>query len=143
MLKYLFVFVFAASLVMVQAQDEKMHRLSDVKWPRYDDDGNLLSLFTGDLAVMRPDGMINIEGMTMILYKDGAIETKITTPSCVFNRETMKADSEDSVLMEHKELILSGTGFSWDANIKRLEIRNDAKVILLNMDIVKEMERRK
>lgn len=138
MARYALIFFLLAS--MAAAQQSKVHRLSDVRWPDYDENGKLVSELLGKSAVIREDGLIDITDLTMLLYQDGVLHTRITTPQCVFNKDQMTARSDHDIKLEREEIMLSGKGFSWNAKTGRLEIYDNAKVVFVNMNIKQELE---
>jgi hypothetical protein len=103
------------------------------RYPDYDEKGQLRFEIVGDQAQVQPDGLIHIVNLKLTFYEQGKIMMQVSTPQCLFDRVKRTAVSTSEVWMARKEIELTGRGFIWNAEDGRMEIHNQARLVLRNM----------
>ena len=102
--------------------------------PSYDARNNLTSQMFGDTATILTDGRVDITELRMEFYSGTAsnrqTEMRVTSPRCVYNRNTGSATSAAPVRIARDNMVVTGQGFEWSNKDQRLVILGDAKVVL-------------
>lgn len=131
-MKYMLIAVWIGWAAWVPAQDSMT--LSGFEVPEYDKDMRLRSKLFGDFARVRPDGMVDIKNMKIEFYDDDTVvETRVTTPECTYNRTTRDARSAGDVRIARQNMVITGTGFSWNAEGGEFKIFKNARVELRDL----------
>ncbi|MBN1269020.1 MAG: hypothetical protein JXB04_05490 [Kiritimatiellae bacterium] len=112
------------------AAGEEAPTLTGFRVPEYDQDGKLNSELFGDLAQFQPDGIVKISNLRIDFYKGTGVEMRVTAPECNYNEKKKEAESDSSVRIARDNMVVTGVGFVWKAGRERLEIFNEAKVVL-------------
>jgi len=116
--------------VSLYAADDGVQVVKGFSYPDYDEHGNLKFKLVGDEAKIQADGLIQVKNLEIVFYEDGEITTRVTTPWCMFNRETRVVTSTSTVSISRSEIVLNGKGFEWNAEQECFNIRHDAEVVL-------------
>lgn len=103
------------------------------RYPEYDNDGNLKTLITGDSATAQSPTVFDIRNLKIEMYKDGAVDTRVTAPQCRFDRRAMQATSEDSVRIVRGDLVITGEGFTWSGTPSSFRIERNVRLVLRNV----------
>lgn len=102
--------------------------------PSYDARNNLTSQMFGDTATILTDGRVDITDLRMEFYSGTAsnrqTEMRVTSPRCIYNRNTGSATSAAPVRIARDNMVVTGIGFEWNNKDQRLVILGDAKVVL-------------
>lgn len=102
--------------------------------PSYDAQNNLTSQMFGDAATILTDGRVDITELRMEFYSGAAsnrqTEMRVTSPRCVYNRNSGSATSDAPVRIARDNMVVTGIGFEWNNKDQRLVILRDAKVVL-------------
>lgn len=102
--------------------------------PSYDAKNNLTSQMFGDTATILPDGRVDITELRMEFYSGTAsnrqTEMRVTSPRCVYNRNSGSATSDAPVRIARDNMVVTGNGFEWNNKDQRLVILRDSKVVL-------------
>ncbi len=118
------------------AQDEAGQTLRGFQVPEYDEDMNMTSQLFGDVATLRADGRVEIQNLKLEYYNDeGDITLRVKSPRCLYNRSSKQAESEADVRITREDLVVTGEGYSFDAENQTFHIQRDAKVVLRNVDL--------
>ncbi len=114
------------------------------RFPEYDKDGAIKTLITGDSAKALSPTLFDIRNLKIEMFKDGAVDTRVTAPQCRFDRRTMQAASEESVRIVRGDLVITGEGFTWSGAPSSFRIERNAKVVLRNVrpEALREEDRR-
>lgn len=120
---------FAAAWI-AGAQFQAGQTLTKFRVPDYDDEGNLKSLVLGDEAVAQTETLIQISGLRLELYKQGVLETRVTSPICLFDRVSNSATSTSSVRIARGNLIITGEQYTWETQTQRFVIERNARVVI-------------
>lgn len=110
------------------------------KVPDIDEDGVLKSMFVGEKARMFPGKPMEIMGLTVEFYaEDGkTVELKITSPHCFYHSDKGIATSEDRVAMVGDGITVTGKGYKFLKNERRMEIHNQVKMVLRDVNLKPE-----
>lgn len=102
--------------------------------PSYDARNNLTSQMFGDTATILTDGRVDITELRMEFYSGATsnrqTEMRVTSPRCVYNRNSGSATSAAPVRIARDNMVVTGMGFEWNNKDQRLVILGDAKVVL-------------
>ena len=106
--------------------------MKHIRYPDYDDKGQLKFEVLGDQAQMMPDGLIRVVNLKLILYEEGKVMMEVTAPECRMDRVKRIATSTSDVCVARSEMVLTGRGyeFTWDNNKGHLEIYSQVRVVL-------------
>lgn len=123
----------AAGWVWAQGAPD-VQQVTGFRVPSYDDQGNMTSQMFGDAARIMTNGMVEITELRMEFYARGSadrqLQMRVTSPRCFYDRGTSSATSEAPVRISRDNMVVTGTGFTWDGKKERLQIGRDAKVVL-------------
>ena len=98
--------------------------------PEYAEDGTLKSQLFGEYARALSNNLIEIRGLRIELYKDGQVETRVTSPHCLYDRGSQAAGSTSSVRITRGEVVITGDRYSYSSRRERFEIHTNARVVL-------------
>lgn len=116
--------------------------ISDFRVPDFDENGVKKSEVVGDKAEILADGQVKITGLRIVMYKDGQVEATVVADQCTFDRKEKRAFSNSAVSIERGGMKVTGRGFRYASTGQRIEILNDARVVLKDTRIWKEVGRR-
>ncbi len=108
--------------------------------PEYADDGTLKSQVFGEFAQSLSNGLIEIQGLRVEMYQGEAVETRVTSPHCLYDRVRGSAGSTSSVRITRGEAVITGDDYRYMPKRQRFEIHTNARVVLRD---VRAMSRRK
>jgi hypothetical protein len=115
--------------------------ISDFRVPEFDANGVKKSEVVGTQAEILPDGQVKITGLKIVMFKDGQIEATILADQCTFDRKEKRAFSNSAVSIDRGSMRVTGRGFRWSSEGQRIEILNEARVVLKNTSVWKEVAR--
>ncbi len=125
--------VWLLAALLAGGQNEAGKTLQGFQVPEYDEQGNLKSQLFGDYAEILPDGSVQITNLRIEAYEKGQKAMEVTAPACLYNERTKQATSDTDIKIERDNMIVTGTGFAWDSAQNRIEIQNNVKVVLKNV----------
>jgi hypothetical protein len=120
---------FAAAWI-AGAQFQAGQTMSKFRVPDYDDAGELKSLVLGEEATALTETLIRINGLRLELYRQGVLETRVTSPVCVFDRASNSASSTSSVRIARGNLVITGEQYTWETQTQRFVIERNARVVI-------------
>lgn len=106
--------------------------LKGFHYPDYDEKGQLKFTIVGDEAQVQADGQIQIKNLKMTFYEQGKVVMQVTTPECLFDRAKRSCVSTAKVRVERQEMELTGRGFNYEIQVGRLQISQDARLVVRN-----------
>lgn len=115
--------------------EETARVVQNFRIPEYDDQGTIKQLLLGRSAQVRAANIVEIRDMTIEVYKEGALDARITSPHCLYNTKTRSAESTSSVRIARGNIVISGSDYTWDNPNQRFVIETNSRVILKNMRI--------
>ena len=116
--------------VFLYAADDGAQVVKGFCYPDYDENGNLKFKLVGDEAKIQADDLIQVKNLQIFFYEDGEIITRVTTPWCIFNRETRVVTSTSTVCIARSGIVLRGKRFEWNADQEYFSILREAEVVL-------------
>lgn len=123
----------AAGWVLAQSAPD-LQQVTGFRVPSYDDQGNMTSQMFGDAARIMTNGMVEITELRMEFYERGSadrqLQMRVTSPRCFYDRGSSSATSSAPVRIARDNMVVTGTGFTWDGRKERLQIMSSAKVVL-------------
>jgi 3-deoxy-D-manno-octulosonate 8-phosphate phosphatase (KDO 8-P phosphatase) len=100
--------------------------------PERDDDGNLKWKLLGERAVIRPDGLMDIQNARAEFYTSNKVDMVFTSPTCLLDRVNNHATTADHVRIDRENMVLTGIGGEWDGNTTSMVIRSNVCVVITN-----------
>jgi len=100
--------------------------------PQRDDEGNLKWKLLGERAVIRPDGLMDIQNARAEFYTSNVVDMVFSSPTCLLDRVNNRATTDDHVRIDRQNMVLTGIGGEWDGNNSTLVIRSNVTVIITN-----------
>lgn len=120
-----------------QLRQAEEQTITGFRVPTYDREGNMTSQVFGDRARILPNGLVDIVELKMEFYGSNTagttnrnVEMRISSPRCLYHRGTGIATSDAPVRIARDNMVVTGVGFQWFGDAQRLEIYNQAKVVL-------------
>ncbi len=101
--------------------------------PEYAEDGTLKSQLFGDHARALSNNVIEIRGLRIEMYKDGQVETRVSSPHCLYDHVRQAAGSTSSVRITRGEVVITGDDYAYSPKRQRFEIHTNARVVLRNV----------
>ena len=98
--------------------------------PEYDAAGRLTQQLFGETATFLADGIIQLTGLTIELYRGGELSARITSDECAYDAERKRAASKEHVRIVTEKAVLTGDGFAWNGENEQFQIFMNAKVVL-------------
>jgi hypothetical protein len=100
--------------------------------PERDDDGNLKWKLFGERAVIRPDGLMDIQNARAEFYTSNKVDMVFSSPTCLLDRMNNHATTDDHVRIDRENMVLTGIGGEWDGNTASMVIRSNVVVVITN-----------
>jgi 3-deoxy-D-manno-octulosonate 8-phosphate phosphatase (KDO 8-P phosphatase) len=100
--------------------------------PERDDDGNLKWKLLGERAVIRPDGLMDIQNARAEFYTSNKVDMVFSSPTCLLDRANNHATTDDRVRIDRENMVLTGVGGEWDGDKSSMVIRSNVCVIINN-----------
>ena len=98
--------------------------------PERDENGNLKWKLLGERAVIRPDGLMDIQNARAQFYTSNQMDMVFSSPTCLLDRTSNHATTQDAVRIDRENMVLTGIGGEWDGNTSSLVIRSNVTVII-------------
>ena len=114
-----------AAATSVQPQAVKGFRL-----PEYDEDGKLKQQLYGETATFLQDGIIQLTGLKIEIFRKGEITARVLSPECAYDPNRKRAASKGPIRIVTEKAVLTGEGFAWNGESQQFQIFQKAKVIL-------------
>ena len=116
--------------------------------PEFDANGVKKSEIFGDRAEFlkdsdgKPNGKVKINGLKILIYKEGIVEGTLDSPECIFDRKERNAISNAEVMIHRGSMVVTGKGFRWFSGDQRIEILNDVRVVLQGVPVWMKKEKK-
>jgi hypothetical protein len=117
--------VAGSSLAQIEGQAVKGFRL-----PEYDADGKLKQQLYGETATFLQDGIIQLTGLKIEIFRDGQVTARIFSPECAYDPNRKRAASKAHIRIVTEKAVLTGDGFAWNGVNEQFQIFKNAKVVL-------------
>lgn len=118
----------ALGVVSVQAQLEGQ-AVRGFRLPEYDDEGRLTQQLFGETATFLADGIIQLTGLRLEIYREGEITARIYSPACAYDPNRRRAASHDHIRIVTPRAVVTGDGFAWNAENEQFQIFRNAKIV--------------
>lgn len=96
--------------------------------PEYAEDGTLKQQLYGETATFLEDGVIQLTGLKIELFRAGVVNARIYSPACVYDPNRKRAASKDPVRIVTEKAVLTGDGFAWNGENQQFQIFQNAKL---------------
>jgi len=95
------------------------------------ENGSIKTQLKADFARVPPNGIIEALKVKVEFYNEnGDVEVLMLSDDCRYDRESGQASSESSVYLERTDVVITGTGFTWDGKEQVIRILHDVTVVL-------------
>ena len=115
----------AGAFAQLEGQTVKGFRL-----PEYDADGKLKQQLYGTTATFLADGIIQLTGLKIELFRKGEVTARIYSSLCAYDPERKRAASKQHIRVVTEKAVLTGEGFAWNGETEQFQIFENAKIVL-------------
>ena len=115
----------ATAAAQMEGQTVKGFRL-----PEYDADGKLKQQLYGQTAMFLADGIIQLTGLKIELFRKGEVAARIYSSLCAYDPQRKRAASKQHIRVVTEKAVLTGDGFAWNGETEQFQIFENAKVVL-------------
>ena len=98
--------------------------------PEYDADGKLKQQLYGETATFLADGIIQLTGLKIELFRKGEVTARIYSSLCAYDPERKRAASKQHIRVVTEKAVLTGEGFAWNGETEQFQIFENAKIVL-------------
>ena len=121
------VFWLAAPAVNAQLENQTV---KGFRLPEYDEEGKLKQQLYGETATFLPDGIIQLTGLKIEVFRKGEVTARIYSPDCAYDPNRKRAASKEHIRIVIEKAVLTGDGFAWNGQNEQFQIFKNAKVTL-------------
>ena len=114
-----------AARAQLEGQTVKGFRL-----PEYDPDGKIKQQLYGETATFLQDGIIQLTGLKIEIFRRGEVTARIYSPLCAYDPKRKRAASKEHIRIVTEKAVLTGDGFAWNGENEQFQIFKNAKVTL-------------
>ena len=115
----------AGASAQLEGQTVKGFRL-----PEYDEDGKLKQQLYGTTATFLQDGIIQLTGLKIELFRKGEVSARVYSSLCAYDPKRKRAASKQHIRVVTEKAVLTGEGFAWNGETQQFQIFENAKVVL-------------
>jgi hypothetical protein len=115
----------ATSPAQLEGQAVKGFRL-----PEYDEEGKLKQQLYGQTATFLQDGIIQLTGVKIEIFRSGELTARVYTPLCAYDPNRKRAASKQQIRIITEKAVVTGDGFAWNGQNEQFQIFQNAKVTL-------------
>ena len=98
--------------------------------PEYDEDGKIKQQLYGQTATFLADGIIQLTGLKIELFRKGEVTARIYSSLCAYDPERKRAASQQDIRVVTEKAVLTGEGFAWNGETEQFQIFRNARVVL-------------
>ena len=98
--------------------------------PEYDEDGKLKQQLYGQTATFLPDGIIQLTGLKIEIFRKGEVMARVYSSVCAYDPTRKRAASKQHIRVVTEKAVLTGDGFAWNGETEQFQIFQNAKVTL-------------
>ena len=98
--------------------------------PEYDEDGKLKQQLYGQTATFLPDGIIQLTGLKIEIFRKGEVMARVYSSLCAYDQKRKRAASKQHIRVVTEKAVLTGDGFAWNGETQQFQIFQNAKVTL-------------
>ena len=115
----------AGAFAQLEGQTVKGFRL-----PEYDEEGKLKQQLYGQTATFLQDGIIQLTGLKIEIFRKGEVTARIYSSLCAYDPKRKRAASKQHIRVVTEKAVLTGDGFAWNGETEQFQIFQNAKVTL-------------
>lgn len=107
-----------------------------VRVPEINEAGVMTSLLTGREVRFRPRLPMEITELRIYFYEEDGrtVRMRADSPACFYDSVAGRAFSEEPIRIEGEEFVITGTRYAYEAAAQTMEIQEDVKVVLKNVN---------
>lgn len=98
--------------------------------PEYDENGKLKQQLYGQTATFLQDGIIQLTGLKIEVFRQGEVTARIYSPLCAYDPNRKRAASKQHIRIVTEKAVLVGDGFAWNGENEQFQIFTNARVTL-------------
>ena len=117
----------AAPLASAQLEGQAV---KGFRLPEYDEEGKLKQQLYGQTATFLQDGIIQLTGVKIEIFRSGEITARVYTPLCAYDPNRKRAASKQQIRIITEKTVVTGDGFAWNGANEQFQIFQNAKVTL-------------
>jgi len=136
--KLLMTGLLSLSVIPGRAQDAEPGEVAGgVRVPEINDQGVMTSLLTGREVRFRPRKPMEIKGLEIFFFEPDGVTVRMNavSPGCFYDSMKSKAFSDEPIRIEGNGFVITGTRYEYMASEQTMEIFEDAKVVLKNVNL--------
>ena len=111
-------------------QSQEGSAVKGFRLPEYDEAGRLKQQLYGETATFLPDGIIQLTGLKIELFREGEVTARIYSPACAYDQARKRAASKEHIRIVVEKGVVTGDGFAWNGTNQQFQIFQNAKVVL-------------
>lgn len=115
---------------LASAQQLEVQPVKGFRLPEYDESGRLKQQLYGETATFLQDGIIQLTGLKIEIFREGVVRARINSPACAYDPNRKRAASKDHIRIVTEKAVLTGDGFAWNGENQQFQIFMNAKVVL-------------
>lgn len=115
-----------------KSPDAAMGYIEKFEVPERDDNGNLKWKLVGERAVIRPDGLMDIQNARAEFYTSNKVDMVFSSPTCLLDRANNHATTDGRVRIDRENIVMTGIGGEWNGNTASMVIRSNVCVVITN-----------
>ena len=121
------VFLGAATGAFAQLEGQTV---KGFRLPEYDEEGKLKQQLYGQTATFLQDGIIQLTGLKIEIFRKGEVTARIYSSLCAYDPKRKRAASKQHIRVVTEKAVLTGDGFAWNGETEQFQIFQNAKVVL-------------
>ena len=98
--------------------------------PEYDENGQLKQQLYGETATFLQDGIIQLTGLKIEIFRNGEITARVQSPECAYDPNRKRAASKGAIRIVTEKAVLTGDGYAWNGENEQFQIFQNARVVL-------------
>ena len=98
--------------------------------PEYDENGQLKQQLYGETATFLQDGIIQLTGLKIEIFRKGEITARVQSPECAYDPNRKRAASKGAIRIVTEKAVLTGDGYAWNGENEQFQIFQNARVVL-------------
>ena len=122
--------VFLGLAAGAAAQQLEGQTVKGFRLPEYDENGKLKQQLYGTTATFLQDGIIQLTGLKIELFRKGEVTARIYSSLCAYDPERKRAASKQHIRVVTEKAVLTGEGFAWNGETEQFQIFENAKIVL-------------
>lgn len=122
--------VVACWLAVAASAQLEGQAIKGFRLPEYDENGKLKQQLYGETATFLADGIIQLTGLKIEIFRAGQVTARVFSPECAYDPNRKRAASKEHVRIVTEKGVLTGDGFAWNGENEQFQIFKNARVTL-------------